>query len=55
MIQQQLRTFNDVSIDERQSIIKNHLEGSGDRIDKSCTNKEGLLSKPVNHRDEKEL
>ena len=55
MIQQQLRTFNDVSIDERQSIIKNHLEGSGGRLDQSCTQKEGHLSKPVNHRDEKEL
>ena len=55
MIQQQLRTFNDVSIDERQSIIKNHLEGSGGGLDQSCTQKEGHLSKPVNHRDEKEL
>ncbi len=32
MIQQQLRTFNDVSINERQSVIKNHLEGSANGL-----------------------
>ena len=31
MIQEQLRTFNDVSINERQSVIKDHFECSAKR------------------------
>ena len=33
MIQEQLRQFNDVSINERQSIIKDHLEASASRME----------------------
>ncbi len=35
MIQEQLRQFNDVSITERQSIIRDHLQGSAARLDES--------------------
>ena len=45
MIQEQLRQFNDVSINERQSIIKDHLEASATRLEQQQQSSSSLVMK----------
>ena len=55
MIQEQLRQFNDVSINERQSIIKDHLEASATRLEQQQQSSSLLMKQQQSYESDQTL